>query len=190
MVFQLPKKAFPPRRGGSLVDRLGLKLDRRHTMVLPMLPDLLDWFEGQFSNAIRRTSGETVSDDELEPFVHGRSDETTILIQVTGYPALEKLDPADAIKIADSRVLRTAHHVVGLSSHPSDTLVYGALSALSQKEDGYRRPFATYPCKNGDLLWATELREGELFVLVDIKMSPGSRMDRGLEVLSASRRQA
>ncbi len=188
-VFQLPKKAFPPRRGGSLVDRLGLKLDRRHTMVLPMLPDLLDWFEGQFSNAIRRTSGETVSDDELEPFVHGRSDETTILIQVTGYSVLEKLDPADVIKIADSRVLRTAHHVVGLSSHPSDDLVYGALDALSQK-DGHRRPFATYPCKNGDILWATEIRNGELFVLVDVQMSLGSSIDHKLEVPSASRRQA
>ena len=187
MSVQSPKKVVLPVQGVSLVEMLGFKRHRRHTMVLPHCPELLDWFEGQFEHMLRRSSGESVSCDELEPFIIGRPSRTTVLIQVTGYPALHKMDPAEVLKVADSRALRRARQVVGLSSRSSDTLVYGALDALS-KRDGKRRPFGTYPCKNGDILWATAFDDEELFALVDVQVSLGSGMDRTLEAIAASRR--
>lgn len=186
-MFQPPKKAFPQGQGGSLVEALGFNRHRRHTMVLPLCPELLDWFEGQFEDTLRRSRGESVSHEELEPFIIGRPSRTTVLIQVTGYPALQKMDPAEVLKVADSKALRRVRQVVGLSSRSSESLVHGALDALF-KRDGKRRLFGTYPCKNGDILWATEIRNGELFVLVDVQFSLGSGMDRALGAIAASRR--
>lgn len=187
MSVQSPKKVVLPVQGVSLIEMLGFKRHPRHTMVLPLCPELLDWFEGQFEDKLRRMCGESVSHRELEPFIIGRPRRTTVLIQVTGYPALQTMDPADVLKVADSKELRCARQVVGLSSRSSDSLVYGALDALSRK-DGRKRPFGTYPCKNGDILWATELHEEELFVLVDVQVSLGSGVDRTLEAIAASRR--